>query len=248
MHNRRLAARDHANRRLFITVMVSSRRPGDYGAACAGSSPTNALVGQQQRRPSTTSSCRVARPAPRAAQRRMGEEALGRVAYEHGQHGYGLTPLPRPASGPTSSRSPSSRWSRRTCDVDVGVAVDAHLRAALPADVPGRQRGRQHVLEDRPVRRRRRPPAPGLQLLELKLKTILRRWFPLSKSPDNVGVSDTESRARASPRTLCSSKATPGSSSATRHWGARSTTSTVQLKSTAPERADLGYALLAQDL
>lgn len=88
--------------------------------------------------------------------------------------------------------------------------------------------------------------AAGVQLLEQELEFLLRRSFALSKSLDNVVANDTE---YASWRESAVGLFFQGNADLTAgNPPAAGYTINVLLKSIAPEHADLGYALLPEDL
>lgn len=103
----------------------------------------------------------------------------------------------------------------------------------------------------RPRRWARAPPhayltgGAGRQLLERELETLLRRSFPLSKTPDNVVANDKE---RTNWNEPADTMFFQGTAELLASDPPGDYTIEIQLKSIAPGRADLGYGLLPQDL
>jgi hypothetical protein len=172
--------------------------------------------------------------------------------------GYGLTPLPVHAPWNhqfTFTVQALVTQDTRPAVVNVDVAVDVDVPTVTWTHIYARHYlpTFQHVVEPVNTFWKTDPHAyltggAGLQLLERELELLLRRSFPLSKSPDNVIAHDTESTSwRESADALFfqgNADLTTGDPAVA---GALYNID-VLLKSIAPERADLGYALLPQDL
>lgn len=110
----------------------------------------------------------------------------------------------------------------------------------------------QHVVEDVNTFWKNDPHAyltgAGLQLLEHELEVLLRRSFPLSKSPDNVVAHDTESTSWSESVDALFVQGDAELNASDPAQAGTLYNIDVVLKSIAPERADLGYALLPEHL
>ena len=169
--------------------------------------------------------------------------------------GYGLTPLPAHALwthqftfAVDALVTQNARPAVVSVDVDVDVDVPAvtwthiYARHYLPTF--------QGVKETVNTFWKTDPHAyltgaAGRQLLERELETLLRRSFPLSKSPDNVVANDKE---RTNWNEPADAMFFQGTAELLASDPSGDYTIEIQLKSIAPGRADLGYGLLPQDL
>jgi hypothetical protein len=170
--------------------------------------------------------------------------------------GYGLTPLPVHAPWNHQFRFTARTLvtqGTRPAVVDVAVDVDVDVPTVTWTHIYARHYlpTFQHVIEAVNTFWKMDPHAyltagAGLQLLERELELLLRRSFALSKTPNNVVANDTESTSWSeSADTLFfqgDADLTAGDPPVAGY------NVNVLLKSIAPERADLGYALLPQDL
>lgn len=171
--------------------------------------------------------------------------------------GYGLTPLPAHAPWTRqftfTVQALVERGTRpAVVDVDVDVTVDVptvtwthiYARHYLPTF--------QHVVEAVNTFWKADSHAyltggAGLQLLEEELEILLLRSFPLSKSPDNVVVNDTDFTSWSESADALFFQGDVDLTAGDLAQGDAYTID-VLVKSIAPERADLGYALLPQAL
>jgi hypothetical protein len=172
--------------------------------------------------------------------------------------GYGLTPLP--AHAPWNHQFAFTvrtlvMQGTHPAVVDVDVDVDINVPTVTWTHVYARHYlpTFQHVVEDVNTFWKIDPHAyltggAGLQLLERELELLLRRSFPLSKSPDNVVAHDTESTSWSESADALFFQGNADLTAGDPALGGTLYNINVLLKSIAPQNADLGYALLPEHL
>jgi hypothetical protein len=170
--------------------------------------------------------------------------------------GYGLTPLP--VHAPWNHQftfTVQARVTQGTRSAVVNVDVDVDVPAVTWTHIYARRYlpTFQHVVEAVNAFWKTDPHAyltggVGLQLLERELEVLLRRSFPLSKSPDNVVAHDTEFTSWSESADVLFFQGDADLTTGDPALVGALYNIDVLLKSIAPGRADLGYALLPQDL